>query len=118
MNIRKVYLGVIVVLCMALFYEWNAENQKKSEIEQLRIADMESATAQVSDSGDYVFLENDLLKLKISTKTGSLVESRLVLAKLAGGQRDVMPTQSGHAITLGSWLTGLFAVACSAGIKP
>jgi YidC/Oxa1 family membrane protein insertase len=77
MNIRKVYLGVIVVLCMALFYEWNAENQKKSEIEQLRIADMESAAAQVSDSGDYVFLENDLLKLKISTKTGSLVESRL-----------------------------------------
>ena len=77
MNIRKVYLGVIVVLCMALFYEWNAENQKKSEIEQLRIADIESAAAQVSDSGDYVFLENDLLKLKISTKTGSLVESRL-----------------------------------------
>ena len=77
MNLRKVYLGVIVVLSMALFYEWNSENQKLSEIEQLRVADMEAATSQVSDGGSFVYLENDELRIKISTSTGSVVESRL-----------------------------------------
>ena len=77
MNLRKVYLGVVVVLSMALFYEWNSENQKLSEIEQLRIADVEAATPQVTNDGDYVYLENDLLRLKISTSSGSVVESRL-----------------------------------------
>ena len=77
MNLRKVYLGVIVVLSMALFYEWNSENQKLSEIEQLRLADMEAATPQVTDGGGFVYLENDELRIKISTSTGSVVESRL-----------------------------------------
>ena len=77
MNLRKVYLGVIVVLSMALFYEWNSENQKLSEIEQLRVADMEAATSQVTDGGSFVYLENDELRIKISTSTGSVVESRL-----------------------------------------
>ena len=57
MNLRKVYLGVIVVLSMALFYEWNSENQKLSEIEQLRVADMEAATSQVSDGGSFFILK-------------------------------------------------------------
>ena len=77
MNLRKIYLGVIVVLSMALFYEWNSENQKLSEIEQLRLADMEAATPQVTDGGSFVYLENDELRIKISTSTGSVVESRL-----------------------------------------
>ena len=73
MNLRKVYLGVIVVLSMALFYEWNSENQKLSEIEQLRVADMEAATSQVTDDGSFVYLENDELRIKISTSPGSVV---------------------------------------------
>jgi YidC/Oxa1 family membrane protein insertase len=77
MNLRKVYLGVIVVLSMALFYEWNSENQKLSEIEQLRVADIEAATSQVTDGGSFVYLENNELRIKISTSTGSVVESRL-----------------------------------------
>ena len=79
MNLRKVYLGVIVVLSMALFYEWNSENQKLSEIEQLRVADadIEASASQVTSGGDFVYLENDYLRLKISTSTGSIVESRL-----------------------------------------
>jgi YidC/Oxa1 family membrane protein insertase len=77
MNLRKIYLGVIVVLSMALFYEWNSENQKLSEIEQLRVADVEAATSQVTNDGSFVYLENDELRLKISTSTGSIVESRL-----------------------------------------
>ena len=35
MNLRKVYLGVIVVQSMALFYEWNSEGQRLAESEQL-----------------------------------------------------------------------------------
>jgi YidC/Oxa1 family membrane protein insertase len=79
MNLRKVYLGVIVVLSMALFYEWNSENQKLSEIEQLRVADadIEASASQVTSGGDFVYLENDYLRIKISTSTGSIVESRL-----------------------------------------
>ena len=59
MNLRKIYLGVIVVLSMALFYEWNSENQKLSEIEQRRLADVEAATPQVTDGVSFVYLEND-----------------------------------------------------------
>jgi YidC/Oxa1 family membrane protein insertase len=77
MNLRKIYLGVIVILSMALFYEWNSENQKLSEIEQLRVAGIEAATSQVTNDGGFVYLENDELRLKISTSSGSVVESRL-----------------------------------------
>ena len=77
MNLRKIYLGVIVVLSMALFYEWNSENQKLSEMEQLRVADMEASTSRVTNDGGFVYLENSELRLKISTSTGSVVESRL-----------------------------------------
>ena len=77
MNLRKVYLGVIVVLSMALFYEWNSENQKLSEMEQLRVADIEAAASRVTNDGGFVYLENNELRLKISTTTGSVVESRL-----------------------------------------
>jgi YidC/Oxa1 family membrane protein insertase len=64
---------------MALFYEWNSENQKLSEIEQLRVADadIEASASQVTSGGDFVYLENDYLRIKISTSTGSIVESRL-----------------------------------------
>mgnify|MGYP001391812628 FL=1 len=77
MNLRKIYLGVIVVLFMALFYEWNLENQKLSELEQIRVAGIEAATSRVTSDGGFVYLENDELRLKISTSTGSIVESRL-----------------------------------------
>jgi YidC/Oxa1 family membrane protein insertase len=77
MNLRKIYLGVVVVLSMALFYEWNSENQKLSEMEQLRVADMEASASRVTNDGGFVYLENNELRLKISTSTGSVVESRL-----------------------------------------
>src|SRR6056300_1317310 len=77
MNLRKIYLGAIVLLSMVLFYEWNSENKKLSEMEQLKIADIEAASTQVSEDGSFVYLENELLRLKISTSTGSIVESKL-----------------------------------------
>lgn len=77
MNIRKIYLGLIVLLSMALFYEWSFEQRVLNEKNIQKQAELEGALGPVSDDGRFVFLENDLLKLKISIATGSVVESRL-----------------------------------------
>ena len=77
MNIRKIYLGLIAVLSVALFYEWTSGNKADSVISHLETAKVESLKPQVSEDGLYVRLENDLLKLKIAIQTGYIVESRL-----------------------------------------
>ena len=77
MNIRKIYLGLIVLLSMALFYEWSSEQRVLNEKNIQQQAELEGELGLVSDDGRFVFLENDLLKLKISIATGSVVESRL-----------------------------------------
>ena len=77
MNIRKIYLGLIVLFSMALFYEWSSEQRVLNEKNIQLQAELEGASGPVSDDGRFVFLENDLLKLKISIATGSVVESRL-----------------------------------------
>ena len=77
MNIRKVYLGLIAVLSMALFYEWTSAARADSVVAHLEMAKSENLKARVSDDGLYVYLENELLKLKIAIQTGAVVESRL-----------------------------------------
>ena len=77
MNIRKIYLGLIVLLSMALFYEWSSEQRVLNEKNIQQQAELEGELGLVSNDGRFVFLENDLLKLKISIATGSVVESRL-----------------------------------------
>jgi YidC/Oxa1 family membrane protein insertase len=77
MNIRKVYLGLIAILSVALFYEWTSNSRAESVVNHLEAANVENLKPQVSDDGLYVYLENDLLKLKIAIQTGSIVESRL-----------------------------------------
>ena len=77
MNIRKVYLGLIAILSVALFYEWTSGSRAESVVDHLEAAKVESLKPQVSEDGLYVYLENDLLKLKIAIQTGSIVESRL-----------------------------------------
>jgi YidC/Oxa1 family membrane protein insertase len=77
MNIRKIYLGLMVLLSMALFYEWSSEQRVLNEKNIQQLAELESELGLISDDGRFVFLENDLLKLKISIATGSVVESRL-----------------------------------------
>ena len=77
MNIRKVYLSLIAILSVALFYEWTSDSRAESVVDHLEAAKVENLKPQVSDDGLYVYLENDLLKLKIAIQTGSIVESRL-----------------------------------------
>ena len=43
MNIRKVYLGLIAVLSVALFYEWTSDSKSASISKHLALANIEMA---------------------------------------------------------------------------
>ena len=77
MNIRRIYLAVIVVLSASLFYQWNNEGKVAAQAKHMEIAKSESFINAVTEDGDYVYLENDLLRLKIAINSGAIVESRL-----------------------------------------
>ena len=36
MNIRKVYLGLIAILSVALFYEWTSDSRAESIVDHLK----------------------------------------------------------------------------------
>jgi YidC/Oxa1 family membrane protein insertase len=77
MNIRRIYLAVIVVLSASLFYQWTAESKADAQAKHLELAKSESSVGVVTADGSYVYLENDLLKLKIAVSSGAIVEARL-----------------------------------------
>ena len=77
MNMRRIYLAVIVVLSASLFYQWTAESKADAQAKHLEIAKSESFIDVVTADGSYVYLENDLLKLKIAVTSGAIVEARL-----------------------------------------
>ena len=77
MNIRRIYLAVIVVLSASLFYQWNNEGKVAAQAKHMEIAKSESFINAVTEDGDYVYLENGLLRLKIAINSGAIVESRL-----------------------------------------
>jgi YidC/Oxa1 family membrane protein insertase len=77
MNIRRIYLAVIVILSASLFYQWNDEGRVAAQAQHMEIAKSESFINAVTEDGDYVYLENDLLRLKIAINSGAIVESRL-----------------------------------------
>ena len=77
MNIRRIYLAVIVVLSASLFYQWTAESKADAQAKHLEVAISESLVDVVTADGNYVYLENNLLKLKIVVNSGAIVEARL-----------------------------------------
>ena len=77
MNIRRIYLAVIVILSASLFYQWNNEGMVAAQAEHMEIAKSESFINAVTEDGDYVYLENGLLRLKIAINSGAIVETRL-----------------------------------------
>ena len=77
MNIRRIYLAVIVVLSASLFYQWTAESKADAQAKHLEVAKSEGSIDVVTSDGSYVYLENDLLKLKIAVNSGAIVEARL-----------------------------------------
>ena len=77
MNIRKIYLAVIVVLSASLFYQWTDESKKDALAKHMEVVESESLVGMVTGDGGYVYLENDLLRLKIGIENGAIVEARL-----------------------------------------
>ena len=73
MNIRSLYLALIVFLSLALLYEWNSEQKTKSIKQHL---DMVGSSSYKDDS-KFVSIENDELSLVVSVSNGSIVEARL-----------------------------------------
>ena len=77
MNIRKIYIGLIVFLLMGLFYAWTSETRALSTATHMSEVEYEKSLPTVSDDGNYISIENDLLKIRVAVKTGAIVEARL-----------------------------------------
>ena len=73
MNIRSLYLALIVFLSLALLYEWNSEQKTKSIKQHLDMV----GSSIYGDDGRFVSIENDELSLIVSISNGSIVEARL-----------------------------------------
>ena len=73
MNIRSLYLALIVFLSLALLYEWNSEQKSKSIKNHL-----DSVGSSFFENDDrFVSIENNEISLVISVSNGSIVEARL-----------------------------------------
>ena len=73
MNIRNVYLFLIVVLSLGLFFEWSSE--KKNQSIESHLLDAKSSVFDVGD--DYVVVENEELYVVVEVQTGKIVETRI-----------------------------------------
>ena len=73
MNIRNVYLFLIVVLSLGLFFEWSSE-KKNLSIEN-HLLDAKSSVFDIGDG--YVVVENEELYVVVEVQTGKIVETRI-----------------------------------------
>ena len=78
MNIRRIYLGLILALVVGLFYEYTSGTRFDDlEKHSLYVESLKEENLIDIRSNRYVFLENDLLRLKFVVSNGALVEARL-----------------------------------------
>ena len=73
MNIRNLYLVIIVFSALGLLFEWNSEQKSKSIEEHM----LSVSSSEYLQNDDYVTIENEELALVVSVSAGSIVESRL-----------------------------------------
>ena len=73
MNIRSLYLVLIVFLSLGLLYEWTYE--KKVQSIEDHLASAKSSKYFIEDG--YIQIENEELVITVSVNSGSIVESRL-----------------------------------------
>ena len=69
MNIRSLYLALIVFLSLALLYEWNSEQKTKSIKQHLDTV----GSSSYKDDSKFVSIENDELSLVVSVSNGCLL---------------------------------------------
>ena len=73
MNIRGIYISVIVLLSMGLLYEWNLEQRSKVISDHLRVAE----ASKLGLGEGLVQIENDKLSVVVNVNTGAIIETRL-----------------------------------------
>ena len=76
MNIRQLYIGFIFVFALALFYQYSSEQRAVSAEREVVLMKAEAAKQLDVSGADFIYLENDLLRLVINTSDGSIVEAR------------------------------------------
>ena len=76
MNNRKLYLVAIFFLSLVLFYQYSSEQRLEAEESQVALAGELQEARGLSAEGGYVYLENDLLFLKINRGSGAIEEAR------------------------------------------
>tara|TARA_Y200000002_G_scaffold67466_1_gene52334 strand:+ start:2331 stop:3860 length:1530 start_codon:yes stop_codon:yes gene_type:complete len=74
MNIRSVYLFMIVVLSLGLLFEWTSEKKDQAAQDHLNNA-LESSFDFAS--GRFALVENEELQVVVAVETGAIVETRL-----------------------------------------
>ena len=70
MNIRQLYIAFIFVFALALFYQYSSEQRVISADREVELMKVEAAKQLDLNGGDFVYLENDLLRLVIKTSDG------------------------------------------------
>ena len=73
MNIRSVYVFLIIALSLGLLFEWSSD--KKNQSIERHLEDVESPSFIAGD--DYIVLENEELYMVVAVETGAIVETRL-----------------------------------------
>ncbi len=73
MNIRSVYLFLIVVLSLGLFFEWSSEKKETAIKSHL----LEAQLPGYETRDGFVVIENSKLYVVVETKTGYIVETRI-----------------------------------------
>ena len=74
MNIRGIYISIIVLLSMGLLYEWNSEQRSKVISNHLEIA----AASKEGLGEGLTQIKNDKLSVVVNVNTGAIVETRLI----------------------------------------
>ena len=74
MNIRGIYISIIVLLSMGLLYEWNSEQRSKVISNHLEIA----AASKEGLGEGLAQIKNDKLSVVVNVNTGAIVETRLI----------------------------------------
>ena len=73
MNVRRLYLFLIVGLSLALLFEWSSA--KKNQSIENRLLESKSSSFDIGD--DYVAIENSNLYVVVEVQTGKIVETRI-----------------------------------------
>ena len=74
MNIRGIYVSIIVLLSMGLLYEWNSEQRSRVISDHLQVAE----ASKLGLGEGLAQIKNDKLSIIVNVNTGAIIETRLI----------------------------------------